>query len=675
MWGALLHGGRLVIVPYVVSRSPAEFLELIADEGVTVLNQTPSAFRLLLQAVGRKALSKPLALRFVIFAGEALDIQSLRPWFERYGDAVPQLVNMYGITEITVHGTYRPVTIKDLASARSMIGIPFPDLKIHLLDRHRQPVPIGAAGEIYVGGDGVARGYLNRPELDRERFIADPFGSTPGAQLYKSGDLARYHLNGDLEYLGRLDNQVKIRGFRVELGEIETILGQQPDVAAAIVRVQEEQAGDKRLVAYVVPKDRERAPAIAALRRYLAEKLPDYMVPAVFLTIDRLPLTGNGKIDYRALPVPGTTTIERERILVPPRDDVEQRLARLWEKILKVRAIDVRDNFFDLGGHSLSAVHLMAEIERDFGRNLPIATLFRNPTIEKLGVSLRSEADQAPWSPLVTIQPAGSATPFFCVAGGGGNVLYYYRLAQRLPTGRPFYGLQSIGLDGRCDPLSQVEEMACEYLRVVRRVQPHGPYLLGGHCFGGWVAFEMAQQLRRDGEEIALLTILDAPAPHPTMSRLDEDHSDDAAWIAKLGAALAEDAGTDLGIDYATLRTLEPDAQLVYFRDRMQAAGLLPPEAGMAQVRGFVRVFIANSRARYLPKDAQPLRIALFRAGDFHRDYDYSVADDPTLGWSAYALGDVAVRAVPGNHITMLSEPRVAVLAEQVSQCLEQFNA
>jgi thioesterase domain-containing protein/aryl carrier-like protein len=669
--------GPADIIGLVGVKVGCERLTGIAMNIDIVADAPPSASRksLLLQAEQRRDPLELHSLRLVIFAGEALDIQSLKPWLERRGDAMPRLINMYGITEITVHATYRPITRNDLASTRSMVGVPIPDLQINILDRYRQRVPIGAAGEIYVGGDGVPRGYFQRPELDSARFIDHPFEDDPGGRVYRSGDLARYLPNGDIEYLGRIDNQVKIRGFRVELGEIEAVLGQHPSVEAAIVRVQQGQEDDKKLVAYVVSRG-QPLPTRSALRQFLVSKLPDYMVPTTFMVIDRLPLTGNGKIDYRALPAPETATLDAQA-LVPPRDDVEQRLTHLWEEALKLKPIGIRDNFFDMGGHSIMAVYLMAQVERYFGKAMPLASLFRNPTIEQFGELLRTDPGAASWSPLVAIQPSGSARPFFCVAGGGGNVLYFYRLAHRLPKEQPFYGLQSLGLDGSHTPLSRVEDMAAENICAVRQIQPHGPYHLGGHCFGAWVAFEMAQQLRKQGEEVAFLAVLDAPAPRSHLMQLGEDVDDDAFWIAKLGAAMGESASINLGIDRAQLSEMDPEARLLHFGECMQRAGLLPPGAGLAQVRGLLRVFVANSKARYAPQDVRTVPITLFRAGEFHREYDYSSVEDPglssahsTLGWRDLAQNEIPVHVVGGNHITMMSEPHVSDLAERVAAYL-----
>lgn len=676
IWGAFLHGGKLIIVPHIVTRSPDEFRALLVKERVTVLNQTPSAFRLLMQADARIATKQDLSLRLVIFAGEALDIQSLKPWFDNHGDSQPQLVNMYGITETTVHAMYRPLTRSDLDSVKSVIGEPIPDLQIYILDAYLQPLPVGVIGEICVGGEGVTRGYLKRPELDKERFIDDPF--VANSRLYRSGDLARYLPNGDIEYLGRLDNQVKIRGFRIELGEIEAVLSSHAAVATAIVRVQKEQKGGDRLIAYIIHSG-DNVPQPSELRRHLLAKLPDYMVPSMFIPIEHLPLTSNGKLDHRALPQPEQKRNHdtEQPARVPPRDSIERRLTKLWESTLEVSPISMQDNFFSLGGHSLLAVYLMAEIEQEFGRNLPLATLFQKPTIEKLGELLRDKTEDTAWSPLVPIRITGREVPFFCVAGGGGNVLYFYELASKLPAEQPFYGLQAIGLDGQQTPLSRVEDIATAYIKELRKVQPKGPYLLGGHCFGSWIAFEMAQQLCQQGENIVTVIVIDAPAPlfKPDQSMLDT--TDDAVWLTKFGAVLSESIGADLGIEHKDLCNLGSLEQLVYFKSKLEQGGVLPPNTALEQVRGFFQVFVQNSKAIYLPQGTHKIPIALFKASEIHPDYDYSVVDDidvckevSTLGWKHFSNETMTVQCVPGNHITMMSNPHVSVLAEKITQIL-----
>jgi amino acid adenylation domain-containing protein len=390
IWGVLLYGARLVIVPYDVSRSPKDFYNLLVNERVTVLNQTPSAFYQLIQAEETLFPKNDLALRLIIFGGEALELQSLKPWFKRHGDQNPQLVNMYGITETTVHVTYRPITNEDVQSGQgSVIGERIPDLQLYVLDGNLQPVPIGVAGELFVGGAGLARGYHNRPELTVERFIPNPYSNKPGARLYKTGDVARYLPNGDLEYLGRADQQVQIRGFRVELGEIEVVLAEYPGVNMAVVMAREDRPGDKRLVAYVVASH-EPTPTFGELRSFLKEKLPDYMIPSGFVYLDTLPLTPNGKVDRRALPAPDLERFRLETKFVAPRTPVEKVLAEIWSKVLGLERVGVHDNFFELGGHSLLATQVVARVNQTFEVELPLRVFFEKPTVAGLTEGLES---------------------------------------------------------------------------------------------------------------------------------------------------------------------------------------------------------------------------------------------------------------------------------------------
>ena len=382
MWGALLYGGRLVVVPFLVSRSPEAFYELLAKERVTVLNQTPSAFRQLIQAeesIGQK----DLALRYIIFGGEALEMQTLRPWFGRHGDQKPTLVNMYGITETTVHVTYRPLSKEDLKSG-SVIGEPVPDLRIYILDPQRQPVPIGVPGEMYVGGAGLARGYLHRPELTAERFIADHLTGRQGSRLYKTGDLARFLPGHDIEYLGRIDDQVKIRGFRIELGEIESVLSQHPSIRQSVVLAREDEPGAKRLVAYLVATP--PVPEVSALREHLKKQLPEYMIPAVFVFLDKLPLTNNGKVDRKALPIPEQQRPELAGRYVQPRTPAEEKLAGIWSKALRVERVGVNDNFFELGGDSILSIQIISAARRE-GLQLTPTLLFAHQTIAELAAA------------------------------------------------------------------------------------------------------------------------------------------------------------------------------------------------------------------------------------------------------------------------------------------------
>jgi amino acid adenylation domain-containing protein len=383
IWGALLYGGKLIVVPFGISRTPEAFYRLLSEEGVTVLNQTPSAFRQLIRAQEGIEPALPLALRYVIFGGEALDLAMLKPWYARHGDTRPQLINMYGITETTVHVTYRPLTAADVNS-RSVIGVPIGDLNIYLLDGAQRPVADGEPGEIYVGGDGVALGYLNRPELTAQRFISNPLAPQSGQRVYRSGDLARRLPNGDLEYLGRIDSQVKVRGFRIELGEITAALNQHAAVRESVV-IAHEEGGEKALAAYVV-KQPGASVDTAGLRASLRARLPEYMVPTYLQFVDHLPLTVNGKLDVKALPPPTAP-------LAPTADEpatLESQIAGIWREVLKTGAIGLDQNFFDVGGNSIHIADVHSRLQQLLGRQFSITELFAHSTVRALAAHFNS---------------------------------------------------------------------------------------------------------------------------------------------------------------------------------------------------------------------------------------------------------------------------------------------
>jgi amino acid adenylation domain-containing protein len=392
-WGALAHGGRLVLVPYDVSRAPEAFLDLVRREGVTVLNQTPSAFAQLVRADVASGAPRPTALRWVIFGGEALDVVSLRPWFERHGWTSPTLVNGYGITETCVFVSFHTLTPADLdRRGPASIGAPMPDLVTLVADGEGRVVGHGEPGELLVGGPGLARGYLKRPELTAERFVPDP--ARAGERLYRSGDLVQRDGDGYV-YLGRIDQQVKISGFRIELGEIRSVLGGHPDVRDAVVLARPGTEGEQRLVAYIIPK----AGAAAAppdLRRHLLASLPEYMVPERFVGVESFPLTSNGKLDVDALPAPSRERPELDRPYRPPRGALEQLVARLWCEVLGLDRVGRDDRFFDLGGTSLRAVRFAALLSRELGVRVPVVALFEAPTVATVAeVVTRDYADAA----------------------------------------------------------------------------------------------------------------------------------------------------------------------------------------------------------------------------------------------------------------------------------------
>ncbi|MGJ7607442.1 amino acid adenylation domain-containing protein [Variovorax sp. LT1R20] len=402
LWGALIHGGRLVVVPHAVSRAPAEFHRLVCEQGVTVLNQTPSAFRQFAAAcLAGSSRLPPHALRCVVLGGEALETAALKPWYAEARNAGTRLVNMYGITETTVHVTYRMLEPADAGrTGANPIGVRIPDLSVYVLDAHGRPLPVGCTGEMYVGGAGVARGYLRRPELDAQRFVPDPFSGVPGARMYRTGDLGRYLADGSLEYIGRNDQQVKVRGFRIELGEIEAQLLRLDGVTDAVAVAREDMPGDVRLVAYLAARAAfDPSAARAALRMHL----PDYMVPAAFVVLDALPLTPNGKLDRKALPAPDSRTWHR-RDHEPPQGATESALARLWAEVLGVERVGRHDNFFELGGHSILAVQLLDHMQRE-GLEVEIRHLFAEPTLSALAARVAQTGQGAAPVPANAIPP------------------------------------------------------------------------------------------------------------------------------------------------------------------------------------------------------------------------------------------------------------------------------
>ncbi|HEU4451580.1 MAG TPA: amino acid adenylation domain-containing protein, partial [Longimicrobium sp.] len=655
IWGALLYGGRLVVVPFEVSRTPEAFHRLLADEGVTVLNQTPSAFLPLIQADEAADGARELALRCVIFGGEALEPAALRAWVARHGDLRPVLVNMYGITETTVHVTYRVIGRGDVeGGAASVIGTAIPDLGVKVLDRRGRAQPDGIAGEMYVTGAGVARGYLGRPALTAERFVPDPFSGAPGARMYRSGDRARWSASGELEYLGRLDHQVKLRGFRIELGEIEAALLSHPAVRESAVLLREDRPGNPWLVAYLVAREGE-APGAAELRAHLGGRLPEYMVPGAFVALEAMPLTGNGKLDRRALPAPAAEGGGRA---LPPRDLLEMRLAGLFEELLGRSPVGVRDSFFALGGHSILAVRLVSRIEALTGLRLPLAALFGAGTVESLAALLRAGgAGAASTGPLVAIRGAGTARPLFLVHPAGGNVLAYAALARHLPPEQPVYALQARGLEeGEAPPGASVEAMADDYLRALRAVQPHGPYRLGGWSLGGVVAWEMASRLEAAGETVEALALIDST---PLAS---DEPDDELALLADFARHLEVDVSR-IPVTPDEARAMDPAERLAHLHRAAVEAGAAPPDLDPAALRRAHDVYLAcvSAARRHHPRRRHGPAVLLRAAGG-------TLAEDG--GWTPHLEGALEVRPVPGDHFDCVKEPNVRSLAEQITHLL-----
>lgn len=704
IWGAYFHGGRVVVVPHLVSRSPEAFYQLLLDEKVTVLNQTPSAFKQLQRFDESVPLetARKLSLRYVIFGGETLDLPGLSGWFDRHGDKKPELINMYGITETTVFVTYRPVSIADTKPGTpNFIGIPIPDLTLHVLNENRQPVKTGEVGELFVGGDGVGLGYLRRPELSAERFIPDPLNPQSDIRnFYKTGDLVRLWEN-DLEFLGRNDMQVQLRGFRVELGEIEATLNAHEAVEGSVVRMREDVPGDQRLAAYYLAKS---PVPVEDLREHLLKTLPAYMVPSNFVHMDVFPLNNNGKIDVGALPVPTGAAPGRE-LQEAPQTGAEIQIADLWKELLRIESAGRRDNFFASGGHSLLAIQLLTRVNQVFGSELALADFFEDPTIA--GLAARLDPDQARACSsarrrLLEIKP-GAGVPFFCVKGAGDVGGSYDSFAGALKDGQPFFGFPD--LDFEDDDPATVEHLASKCVADMQRVWPKGPYYLGGYSFGGIVAFEMAKQLVAAGESVPLLVMLDSAVleHHEVRRSLTAEYLRhfiqrirvkllNVSYTWKMYIGYFRD-GTGLLIkrlfqgpdkrpgaprlaDYLAWINLDTSVQYYLIQ-----AGLAKPSIAERRLRmvedrlvrysskSMVASKLAMSRYKMTPVDVE---VTLLRAK--HNPWR-SERRDPTYGWSQYARKGVRVVEVPGNHMVIIRHPYSIGLGKALQGVIDEVES
>jgi amino acid adenylation domain-containing protein len=651
----LIVGAKVVIASREVAMDGPRLADLLGRCGVTIMQATPTTWRMLIDSGWRGS------SRFkVLCGGEALDDDLAEKLLTRCGE----LWNMYGPTETTVWSTTTRVSPGETIT----IGRPIANTTIHILDARMEPVPVGVAGELYIGGDGVARGYLNRPDLTRERFVASPFHST-AARLYKTGDLARLLADGRIEFLGRGDTQVKIRGYRIELGEIEAALARLSGVAEAAVTAREDAPGQKRLVAYVAAR-RPDDTSVAALKAALRLQLPDYMIPATIIVLDRLPLTPNGKIDRKALPPPDALDSPLDETYEAPQGETEEKLARAMAALLRVPRVGRADSFFDLGGHSILALAFFNAIEREFGRRLSLATLFQAPTVKEIAAIIGTrDASRTEWASLVPIQTQGTKPRFFCVHGAGGNVLLYRELARHLGTDYPFYGLQSQGLDGKTPFLTTIEEMAEQYVHEIRSVQPEGPYSLGGYCLGGTVAYEMAQQLRDAGEEVRLLVLLDTYNFH-RMKQPDAVGLIRQKLMFHIGNVTRMSVADWPSYLRSKLRVARDGEWASLWTRALREMLPFQPRGAAREQPAATSVPEANDLAAnaYRPKPYTG-RVTVFKPR-----VNYDFLPDPQMGWGELVLGQLDVVQLEMNPHAMLTEPYVRELARHLRIRLDELD-
>jgi amino acid adenylation domain-containing protein len=626
MFVPLSLGGTIILADNAI-----QLPTLPARDRVTLLNTVPSAAAELVRTG-----VLPPSVRVVNLAGEPLPDDLAQAIY-----AVPtvrKLFNLYGPTEDTVYSTCSLVD----RGKKVHLGRPLPNTRGYILDRHGQPVPAGVPGELHLAGAGLARGYLNRPELTNERFIPDAF-ATDG-RMYKTGDLCRWRADGTIDFHGRIDHQVKVRGFRVELGEIESALSKQAGVRQALVTAADDPAGGKRLVAYVAG---ESLP-VGRLRGGLRRTLPEYMVPSVFVPLDRFPLTPNGKVDRKRLPAP--TWGER----VPtsePRDELERKLVGILQDVLGVSPIGTADDFFDLGGHSLIAVRLVHAIEREFGRQVPVGSLLRNPTIAQLAELIREPKPTVEMPLLVCLQD-GPGVPLFCVPGQGDHGFQFRDLARRVGPNRQVYAFSYERWEREPDLYHTVEDLAELFLAEVRRVQPTGPYRFAGFCLGGWFAFEMARRLRTTGDVVEQLVLIENYGP-PHSPVANASRRERLLQLARYFARLRP---------RAKLRFVCERARRILARFQPQKGSSVPTGEPIEVGPGARESYLCGVyRARPIPGKMEVLRAA--GQPEWFRKFG---DDAPDLGWAGFAKGGIFVTVIPCGHDDVMKGPGLDHIAARL---------
>jgi aspartate racemase len=666
----LAHGATLVLRTEELLTSYAAYLRFCEQQRITAVSLPTAYWQELTMYLLEQNQSLPNSLRTVVIGGEEAQAERVRDWFRIASNRV-NLFNTYGPTEASVVATVSHLSPDKCDPVP--IGIPMGGKSAYILNERYQPVPAGESGELFLGGPGLARGYIHQPELTQERFVPDPFSTAVNARMYRTGDRVRRLPSGELAFLGRTDHQVKLRGFRIELGEIEKAIEALPGVRQAVVLLRGTEANQKRLVAYIVSQPATQLTA-TSVRQSIAQRLPEYMVPAAYMFLPEFPLNLNCKVDRHALPEPPESSLNDDDY-VAPRTELETQLATIWQRLLKVPRVGIHDNFFHLGGHSLLAARMFTELEPITQHPIALATLFEAPTIAALADRLQSKEQSAAWPVLVPIQPHGSKRIIFCVHGIGGNVLGFEPLSRYLGSDQPMYGLQARGLDQCTPPHTQVEAMAADYIREMRTLQPHGPYQILGQSFGGLVAFEMARQLQAQGEQVALLGLLDtifteqeeARTKRATMEGWKFQFRRLRFHLSDFYRSSFREKLAFVGRKYRTIhRRVRSWLWRVWHWARAKRS--LSPAVAAASWNVTEACWMAAHN--YVPRPYQG-SITLFRAAE------YSFGDCPQEhgGWQGFAEAGVTTHHVPGDHLTMLQEPHIATLAAAIEKaCLSQAD-
>ncbi len=647
----LVAGGTLILLDREQILDFRRMCQIL--EQITVIHASPNLLKKLFNYIEENQIdiAKFAGLRHVSTGGDLAPVNVLVGMQKFFPNA--EIYVIYGCTEVSCMGCSYFVS-REQPVTKTLVGQPFSNVTIRLYDPEEQDlVPIGTSGEVYISGPGVTQGYLNRPELTAERYI-----TIDQQRFYRTGDRGGFDPDGNLEILGRTDFQIKLNGMRIEPGEIESCLRQIPGVRESVVIQRKLSSGEPGIVAYVVLHG-SNPPKIADLRSILQSKLPDYMIPSALVILESLPLTLNGKIDRHALPAPDYSRSDLEDSFVAPRNELEIELTKIWEKVLGVKPIGVTDNFFELGGQSFVAVRLFNEIEKVWGKNFPLAILFQKQTIAEFA-EVMAQAEWAPsWSSLVPIHTQGSKTPLFLIHAIGGNVLEYGELARQLSEDRPIYGLQSVGLDGKQEPLTRVTDMANCYLKEIRTIQPYGPYLLFGYSFGGIIAFEIAQQLDAEGEKISFLGVCDQDSPNSV--KVEKS----LAGFVKLHLGnIWRIKGIKEKLNYVWERTVY---RLTNYDYKKHLMGELSKNE-VSTPDFLLKILDINMQAhRDYTAKVYPGSLVLFRCESQHVKHYFN----PDLGWGEIVGKEVKIHYIDEYHFDILKGQTVAFIAETIKSYLD----
>ena len=653
----LLCGAALVIRDDSISLLARPFLAACEALGVTVLDLPTAFWRQLTHEIAADQLAIPKSVRLLVTGGESATVRQVASWQKLAGDDV-RFVSNYGPTEATVVATAWEASEPVKGNGVIPIGRPVAGVMARVMDRSGRLVAPGAAGELCLGGAGIARGYLNQAELTKQKFVDNALGS--GDRLYRTGDKVRWNRNGELEFLGRIDQQIKLRGFRVELGEIESALIALDSVEDAIVLAPQIN-GSTRLTAFVIPALDEVD--IGSLREKIDQSLPSYMVPTAFVTLDRFPRNKSDKVDRSILASMASESKLPSASYVAPRSPIEMQLAGIWIETLGTDAIGVRDNFFDLGGHSLLAVQLISRVNRQFDFDLPLSSLLQDGTIERMAALIKQYQANDESSPLVPIRPEGHLPPVFCIHPAGGNVLCYYELAHALEDERPVIAVQSRGVDGRSAPYVTMKEMVADYIEAIRAHQPIGPYHIAGWSSGGVVAYEVARILKENGDRVDGVHLIDSRV----MSSIDLiDPNDESQILITLADSVERFYGIEINASYEELASLDSDQRIEWMIQRSSIAGQSVMDFDVDYLNNFVQIARANLRAMrdYIPPPSD-LSVNLYRAAERAGELDEDLSDD--LGWRDIVGERLQVHESPGDHISMMTGDHVGVLAKTLS--------